>query len=345
MMPGSPAYRRQKAYAETFGALDIIGYTLWRDPFTPQQDGALHTYPTQSLARLFYGLSALRIASKLPWPDVVSTQDPAETGLFGLWVARFLKVPLHVQVHTDIFGFSYGLHSIINFIRLHIALYVLKRADGIRVVSQRIRESTEKRITPKRPITVLPIYADIEAIRHAAPDQALQNKFSRFTTKLLYVGRLEREKNPTLAIESFAKAAPIDACLIVVGSGSGLKDLKRLAAARNISNRVFFEGEREATPYFQIADLVLVTSRYEGYGLVIIEALAAGKPVLSTDVGAAKDEGAVISTEAGYADALAEWFTHGPRSAQLRAYPYKDFDDYVRLYCADIERAQNTVRS
>jgi len=212
---------------------------------------------------------------------------------------------------------------------------VLRRADGIRVVSRRIQKSIEARMQPKR-LAVLPIFVDIGRFGGPQADAALASKFARFPTRILFVGRLESEKDPSLAVRSFAGAAPADSCLIVVGSGSGRGQLGKLAEELGVADRVFFEGERDSAPYYKVADLVLCTSRYEGYGLVIIEALGSGKPVLSTDVGVAREAGAIITSREAFAKSLGEWFDGGPREARLRSYPYHDFDEYVVAYTREI---------
>ena len=81
---------------------------------------------------------------------------------------------------------------------------------------------------------------------------------------------------------------------------------------------------------------MLCPSKYEGYGLVIVEALAAGKPVISTDVGIAREAGAIVVREEKFVEALKEWFVGGPRVGELRDYAYKNFDEYVRAYREDI---------
>ena len=161
-------------------------------------------------------------------------------------------------------------------------------------------------------------------------------RFKDFKTRVLVVSRFESEKNVALAITSFAASAPTDACLIIIGEGSEEGELKKLAREKNITDRVFFEGAATPIDYYPLADLVLVTSRYEGYGLVIIEALAAGKPILSTDVGVARAAGAIITSKQEFPAALAEWFTSGPRTMQLKNYPYKTFEEYVQEYCEDV---------
>ena len=104
----------------------------------------------------------------------------------------------------------------------------------------------------------------------------------------------------------------------------------------NVESRVFFEGARDAALYYALADLILVPSKYEGYGLVIVEALAAGKPALSTDVGIAREAGAIVTSEQNFATDLTRWFESGPRAGGLKNYPYKNFEEYVRAYCGDV---------
>ena len=334
---GSPAFLRQQEYAKRFGQLDIIGFSRVSDGAKKVIRGTLTIHPTNSRSRWVYMRDALRIVKTLPKPDVVSAQDPFETGLVGWWIARKYQVPLHVQVHTDFLSPEYRRHSATNRIRVFLAGFVLRRAAGIRAVSDRIQESIQERYRPDVPVTVLPIFVDVGQFRNAIPDAALAGRFRSFATKLLVVSRLEAEKNVQLALRAFAASAPLDSCLIIVGAGSEETSFKHFAKRLNVAERVFFEGPRDVAPYYQLADVVLVPSRYEGYGLVTVEALAGGVPVLSTDVGIAREAGAIVTTEEKFADALAEWFKNGPRTGELKNYPYKSFDEYVRAYSEDIE--------
>ncbi|MDZ4227326.1 MAG: glycosyltransferase, partial [Patescibacteria group bacterium] len=174
LFPATPAALRQKAYAQKFGHLDIVGFSLKSDGAKRYSEGKLAVYPTQSASRLSYGLDALRIARSLPKPDVVSVQDPFESGLVAWFIARRLRVPLHAQVHTDFLSPEYARHSTLNRIRVCIARFVLPRASGVRVVSSRIADSLQAagcklKIAP----SVLPIFADIEKFKNVPQDAAL----------------------------------------------------------------------------------------------------------------------------------------------------------------------------
>jgi len=338
---GSPAFKRQEAYAKQFGNLDVIVFSRRSDGATPMEASALRVYPTNSASRFFYGFDAIRIALKLPKPDVVTVQDPFEIGFVAWLIAALHGVSLHVQVHTDFLSPEYARLSFLNRIRVWVAGFVLRRASGVRVVSERIKKDIEQTFRIRASITALPIFVDVERFKTARSYLAISERFAMFKTKVLVVSRLEPEKNVSLAIRAFAEAAPEDACLIIVGAGSRALSLQHFAKRLNVAGRVFFEGSKDASDYYRSCDLILVPSKYEGYGLVTVEALSAGKPVLSTDVGIAREAGAIVTTEERFAEALADWFKNGPRTGELKNCPYANFEEYVHAYCNDIMACTN----
>ena len=208
-------------------------------------------------------------------------------------------------------------------------------------MSERIKKDIEQTFRIRASITALPIFVDVERFKTARSYLAISERFAMFKTKVLVVSRLEPEKNVSLAIRAFAEAAPEDACLIIVGAGSRALSLQHFAKRLNVAGRVFFEGSKDASDYYRSCDLILVPSKYEGYGLVTVEALSAGKPVLSTDVGIAREAGAIVTTEERFAEALADWFKNGPRTGELKNCPYANFEEYVHAYCNDIMACTN----
>src|SRR3989344_5477046 len=169
---GTPGAKRQEAYAQAFGELYVVGFSRRSDGATHYEFEGLRVFPTNSISRPFYILDALRIARELPKPDVVSAQDPFETGLVAWLLARHCKVPLHVQVHTDFLAPEYARHSFVNHVRVLLARFILARADGIRVVSERIKVSLRAAGYPLPTISVLPIFVDTAQFRYAQEDAA-----------------------------------------------------------------------------------------------------------------------------------------------------------------------------
>lgn len=333
----SPARKRQEAYAARAGATTIIVCT--RPGAAETHSGPVRIIPTNSSSPLWYGWDVLRIIRALPVHDLITVQDPFETGLLGLVIAWWQRVPLHVQVHTDFTSTHFVQHSVLNRVRRVLAWIVLPHATRIRVIAESMADLLRKKgITA--PISVLPIFVDVARYAHIA-----RLKHPRFMAAFVYVGRLESEKRPELAIATIAAArkAGHDAGLTVVGEGKERAALEAQARSLGIERSVDFVGwQSDIAPYLAQADALLLPSRYEGYGLVVVEALAAGIPVIATDVGVAREVGAIVVPEKGFTQSVIEWIGHGPRTASLVHYPYRDFDDYVDQYVADIRTVVET---
>ncbi|WP_197714446.1 glycosyltransferase [Altererythrobacter sp. B11] len=102
--------------------------------------------------------------------------------------------------------------------------------------------------------------------------------------RILTVGHFKHQKNHALLLRSFAEIARHDARLMLLGVGELEPALRDLANALGISERVIFAGFRpDPAPFYRSADLFVLSSDYEGFGNVIVEALAHGTPVVSTD--------------------------------------------------------------
>jgi glycosyltransferase involved in cell wall biosynthesis len=246
---------------------------------------------TNSLSPFLYVWDAIKISQALigdgsDW--VVTCQDPFETGLVGWWLKKKLKVKLQLQVHTDLMSPYFKRESLKNLLRVNIAKFLLPRADKIRVVSERIKQSLENLKLKTGPI-VLPIF--VGQGEETEPQTDLHNKYPQFDFIILMASRLSREKNFSLALESFAEAG-LDkiAGLVIVGEGPEKQNIKKKIKNLQIDNKVILEPWVEnLTDYYKSADLFLLTSNYEGYGRTLIEAGLAGCPILTTDIGLVGD--------------------------------------------------------
>ena len=185
-------------------------------------------------------------------------------------------------------------------------------------------------------VSFLPTSVDQELFRPLGPDgrfaarSALLAEIGEAATSparlVTFVGRLERQKNPLLLVESVARAAAADPAvhLVVVGAGS----LESAAAARarelGIEERVHWLGiqPRDRLPeLLNGADALLLPSAFEGMPITVLEALACGLPVVATDVGGVglvvrdRENGRLAGPEPGaLAEALA-WTLDRPREA------------------------------
>jgi glycosyltransferase involved in cell wall biosynthesis len=101
---------------------------------------------------------------------------------------------------------------------------------------------------------------------------------------ILTVSRLAREKNIDLVIRALVRVP--DAHLYILGDGIERARLEDEARLSGVLERVHFLGwVEDPSPYLQHADCFIQMSSYEGYGVSLIEALASGIPIVTTDVG------------------------------------------------------------
>jgi len=111
-----------------------------------------------------------------------------------------------------------------------------------------------------------------------------QDLFNQAKKVIITAGRLVPEKDHATLLQSFANIKPeLNAHLIILGEGELDEQLKQQAAALGISERVSFLGFKQ-NPYSYIkrADVFTLTSTTEGFGHVLVEALALGVPIVST---------------------------------------------------------------
>lgn len=102
--------------------------------------------------------------------------------------------------------------------------------------------------------------------------------------RILTVGSLKDQKNHPLLLRTFATMPRPDARLMLLGKGENEAALRTLASDLGIADRVIFAGfHADPSPFYTSADLFVLSSDYEGFGNVIVEALSFGLPVVSTD--------------------------------------------------------------
>jgi len=300
---GSAVRARQVEYASLFDEMHIVIFAKYGSfPKKVQIAPNAWVYSTNSISKFLYVRNAQKIAAgaivqnKCSAEDsVITAQDPFETGLVGLRLKGKFKLPIHVQIHTDFLNPYFAKQSFLNRLRVRIAKKVLPQADAVRVVSQRIMNSLSA-ISLKTGVvpTVLPIFVDIKKIEDTPISDGLdlRKKYPQFNFIVLVASRLTPEKNISFAITAFSRVSAVypKIGLVIVGEGEEKKKLQSLAKSLNIENKVVFEPwQNDLTSFYKTAHLFLLTSNFEGYGLTLVEAIASGCPVVSTDVGVAPE--------------------------------------------------------
>lgn len=318
LKPESRDRARMRQYAEHLDGYHLIILTRKSDGYTEEvHEGKLHLYPTHSTSRLSMLGDAYRISrrvmrgKKVPW--VVVAQDPLELGWLSWLIAKVTSAHLHIQVHGDYFSSSAWVgRSPFRYVCRFFALMLLRRAPAIRVVSRRIEQSLIARGVAKERITVLPIRPELElflGVNHS------YRSISPYTC--LFIGRLAPEKNIPRIIRAFSLVLKHgeDIKLTIVGDGEEYTKLVALVESLGISESVTFSKWTEhVQEEMNRADIFLLASRHEAYALTLIEAMAVGLPVITTDVGCVGEvvedmvHGLVVRGESDevYAEAIRE---------------------------------------
>jgi rhamnosyl/mannosyltransferase len=163
---------------------------------------------------------------------------------------------------------------------------VMRRADAVIATTQRYVTSSHE-LSPYGEKTVVVPYG-IDMRPFANPDQGevqtLRNLHGR--RLVLAVGRLIYYKGFDVLVRAMAN---VDATALVIGSGPLRPDLEQLVSALGLNGRVRFLGDvhnDRIAPYYAAADVFVLpsTARSEAFGIVQIEAMAAGVPVINTDL-------------------------------------------------------------
>jgi glycosyltransferase involved in cell wall biosynthesis len=256
-------------------------------PGHPRYD--LQAAQVEKLVSIYWGRGSMWPKMPQEYFDVVTVQDPFWRGLFAWRVARRIGAKFNVQAHTSILTI--------------LGKFILRRADSIRVVSEKIKKQVEN-IGVTAPIHILPIYIDVSKFKNLVRQPHNQKT-------ILWVGRFETEKDPALAVGILKQicAQKIDVKLVMLGAGSLEQELRSLAEGLPVE----FPGWQDPLLYLQTADVVLCTSKHESYGASIIEALAAGAPVVAPDVGVARAAGAIVVPREKLAEAVAGVLKSGQR--------------------------------
>ncbi len=199
-----------------------------------------------------------------------------------------IKRPLVVHFHGTRYGeylackrLKKPLHAFLNRIYVPFDKVMLKKADGVIILSQNMIKEINAMGGVKKEVAVIPNGVDTNLFKPLKP-----RNFNSQEKKILYVGRLDLRKGIDILFYSFAKLIKrIKAKLIIVGEGREKKKLFSLSEALAIP--VEFKGKIsniELPQIYNEADLFVLPSLYEPFGMVALEAMACGTPTIVSDV-------------------------------------------------------------
>jgi 1,2-diacylglycerol 3-alpha-glucosyltransferase len=246
--------------------------------------------PTSTGYRLTVPVSTRHIEERLGAPlDIVHAHSQFITGALAARYARAHRVPLVFTYHTRLEFYAHYVPFEPRLSRRVLAAWTRAFANGADAVVAPTAETGRylASIGVRSPVEVIPSPVDLDrfAAGRRRPEVRQRLGADPDSVLVLCVGRLAREKNVELALAALAATEP-QLRLALVGDGPLRRRLEVESARLGIAERVRFAGPvqpAEMPDVYAAADVLLFPSISETQGLVLVEALAAGLPVVAVD--------------------------------------------------------------
>ncbi|MDC1191117.1 glycosyltransferase [Gammaproteobacteria bacterium] len=240
-------------------------------------------------------------------PDIVHTHA-SKSGALGRLAAISMKVPIIIHTfHGHVFHSYFG--KLKTYIYILIERYLAKKSSAIIAISdlQKNEISKDFAICLPEKISVIPLGFDLDKFQNNIIEErsVFRNEFmlSDDFIAIGIIGRLTSIKNHELFIRSIHQVLPIiknKIKVFIVGNGEDKEDLLNLSKSLNLSTSTlnkrntdaliqFISWRSDMTTVYAGLDIVALTSLNEGTPVTLIEAQAAKKPIVTTDVGGVRD--------------------------------------------------------
>jgi len=253
--------------------------------------------------------------------DVIHAHHPILLGQTAARKAAELGLPLVFTFHTKYWEYTHYVpfpqEAIQEFLKSAIHRWLrdfMQKCQHIIIPSESMRDILVKDYGLEERYTVIPTGTDVEPFLEADGKALRKEKGWENETVLISVGRLAAEKNWETLLRAFAKVYTQhpDLRLVLIGDGPAKESLELLASELGIMERVTFTGTlpfEEIPRYMKAANAFGFASVTETQGLVTIEAMAAGLPIVAVDGSGTRDivehgkQGFLVKNDA---DALAK---------------------------------------
>lgn len=234
-----------------------------------------------------------------------------------------------------------------------ITRFGIEQSDGITAVSQYLARETRRQFQTEKPIRVIPNFVDTDRFVPIRDPEVRQN-FARPEEKIIvHASNFRPIKRIPDAVNVFARICrKIPARFFLIGDGPELPRAASTADSLGIRDKVIFLGQQESVEeLLGIADLFLLPSEFESFGLAALEALSCGVPVVATTAGGLpeviEDGKNGFICRIGDVERMAEhslalltnperWaaFSEHARRSTLDRFPAdRIVDEYERFYC------------
>ncbi len=236
--------------------------------------------------------------------DVINTHFAVPTGPLGHALSKTFGAPNVLSVHGgDLFDPSKASSPHRHAPMRAAVRWLLRTADSVVGQSRDTVRHVSSIYGVDRPVELIPLGIERPPVTQPADRAEFGLPPDAFV--MITIGRLVARKATTQLVEVFAASKLLNAHLLIVGDGPDAQPIAERARSLGVADRVHLLGQvSEARKYaaLSIADAFVSTSQHEGFGLVYLEAMAQGLPIVCYDRGGQTDF--LESGETGYLVAL-----------------------------------------
>lgn len=222
--------------------------------------------------------------------DVINTHFAVPSGPVGFVLGKLFNIPNILSLHGgDIYDPSKKMSPHKSWFFRKVVRFILNRADRIVAQSSNTRDNALKYYSPKKDISIVPL-----AFHPPVPESILSEEpvFNKGDFVLCTLGRLVKRKSMDVIIKALSDINEDKIKLVVMGDGPERPYLEKLTSDLNISEKVKFQGyvtEDEKNYYLKNSDLFVLPSMHEGFGIVFMEAMFMGLPIVCSNHGGQVD--------------------------------------------------------
>ena len=181
-----------------------------------------------------------------------------------------------------------------------VTKFAIEKADAVTAVSDFLRFKTKESFNTAKEIEVIPNFVDTERFSPIR-DEGIRKRFAPNCEKVLaHASNFRPVKNVKSVIEVFDRVRrKTPACLLMIGDGPEKVVAENMVRSLGIEGHVKFLGNQEnIEDLFAIADVFLLPSRHEGFGLAALEAMSAEAVVVATNVGGLNE--VIVDGQSGF---------------------------------------------
>lgn len=170
-----------------------------------------------------------------------------------------------------------------------IERFVYSHYQYLVCITDAVKNVYRNYLTKSTKIVVINNGVDINGLANTPTPKRKDYGFSEKDQLLIMVAGFRHQKDQDTVIKALAEL-PIIYKLILVGDGVRRDALELLVSENNLNDRVFFLGLRTDVNFlYKLSDIAILSSHWEGFGLVAIEAMACGRPFIASDVPGLRD--------------------------------------------------------